>query len=93
MLHAHHFRYYLATEARMTFGSVNSTTARVRRVEKATDTDVETLLDQAGVDPLVARIDAGDAAFASQNADALANCRAAVRRYHEFRQWRLAQQP
>ena len=91
MLHANHFRFYPATEAGLTFGSVNSTTARVRRVEKSLDADIESLLTHAGLESLKARINVDDPAFHQQNTNALADCRTAVARYQEVQQWRLAQ--
>ena len=89
MIRANNFRFYLARYTDLGFASVNDAVARVRRVENALDADVETLLTQAGVADLTARINPDDAAFHGQNADSLANLRAAVRRYHEFREWRL----
>lgn len=91
MLHTNHFRFYLARHAEFTFGSVNSTAARVRRVERALDADIESLLNQLGPVALAALINPNEEAFRGQNLAALADCRTAVARYQEFQQWRLAQ--
>ena len=91
MLHANHFRFYLARDTSQTFGSVNSALARVRRVERQLDADIEALLHQLGLAGLQARIYTTDPAFAGGNPDSLADCRTAVARYHDFRQWRLTQ--
>lgn len=92
MLYVNHFRFYLARQADFSFRAVNDTVANVRRVERAFDTDLGSLLTQLEPAALAARISASDALFAGQNPNSLANCRVAVNHYREFEQWRLAQQ-
>ncbi len=92
MIHANHFRFFLTrAEPLVVFGTVESIISRIERVENRLDNDIAILFAQLGEEALKARIQPTDEAFWVENADSLANCRSAVSRYAEFRQWRAQQ--
>ena len=92
MTHANHFRFFLTrAEPHVVFGTVESIIDRIERVENRLDADIGALFAELGEEPLKARINPTDEAFLEENADSLANCRAAVTRYARFREWQAQQ--